>query len=158
MACICLCKKRWRKLSAKQSVCSGSNTNITGSELLSNQSEKEINQVYSNTYDTIRDSNEYIQIIFEKGEDGDEPIQEQQNSPYIELPNVRFQNTDNASNENDSSGAVGCLDVNVHYIDPRDAIETRKTKVKNVKSNTSYTYPYDSLCKSLENGKKTLTV
>ena len=136
---------RSRKQSTNQSIPCSSVGNVRHASL----PENDIHHLYSHTYDTIKEDSDYSQINSFRELDTEETTMEST------LNSNSLVNIDQCQNS-DSSGITETVfekesdkyfKLSVNYTDPKDSIEVRKPKLNNKNSNTSYTYPYDSLTK-----------
>lgn len=101
---------------------------------------------YTNTYDMIRDSHEYTEITHNKEtEMGPNTMNIQENNSKSYAANC--QSSGNIRNGQTGNTTEDCFELNENYMVPIDSIIPRKSKLKNVISSQSYTYPYDSLNK-----------
>ena len=138
--------RRRRKHTSTQQVYSVANQNNADADALSDRTEK-ANQPYNNPYDIIRDSCAYTEI-FENTEaqcvtqlhtrNGSKDLAQIPATPdYLQL---------------DPEGHE-TVELGENYTEPNDAIIARKPKLKQVKSSHSYTYPYDSLDRPIDERK-----
>ena len=122
-------RKRQRQKVTSKHVYSGSNQTNAESVLLSFRPDK-ADQAFSNAYDTIRESNEFSEIV--KGERNRQvshrmiPFQKENDSAFEK----RSPYSSAADNGQSIPVTHGCVELVENNIEPDDSIVTKKPKLK----------------------------